>query len=35
MKEMVEENLERERRKLEWKKLNILAKEQLYEEKIK
>lgn len=35
MREMVEENLERERRKLEWKKLNIIAKEQLYEEKIK
>eukprot|EP00347_Sterkiella_histriomuscorum_P022800 403337111 len=34
-REIVEENLDRERRKLEWKKLNILAKEQIYEEKIK
>ncbi|CDW83627.1 UNKNOWN [Stylonychia lemnae] len=34
-REMVEENQDREKRKLEWKKLTILAKEQLYQDKIK
>ena len=28
-KHVVEENLQREKRKQEWKKLNILAKEQM------
>lgn len=30
----MEQNLEREKRKLEWKKLNILAKEQKAEERL-
>lgn len=29
-KEIVAENLEREKRKLEWKKLNVLTKEQIH-----
>ena len=33
-KEIINENLEREKRKLEWKKLNILTKEKLREERI-
>ena len=32
---IVEENIEREKRKREWKKLNILAKQQFKEDKIK
>jgi len=29
-----EKNIERERRKMEWKKLNVLAKEKLTEERL-
>ena len=32
---VVDENLDREKRKLDWKKLNVLAKDKLFEERIK
>ena len=34
-RELVNENLERERRKQEWKKLNVIAREKFFEERIK
>lgn len=34
-KDLVDENLEREKRKIEWKKLNVMAKDKIMEERVK
>jgi len=34
-RDLVHENLEREKRKQDWKKLNVMAKEKFFEERVK
>jgi hypothetical protein len=34
-RELVNDNLEREKRKQDWKKLNVIAKERFFEERVK